>query len=570
MMVKSFLAWMDRAGPLERAQAVDMLARAYLSRALGGDRPEDVEAALTSILDDPAPMVRKALAVVFADRADAPRHIVLSLAADQPQVGALLIARSPILVEPDLVELAFAVEGMSLAAIAMRNDVSQRVSQVVIKRDQRDCALALVRNPEAEIAEDDLVTLARRFGHESAMREAMLARAGLPAVVRYILVTLVAGRLGDFARNGGFIAGSRGQRAIDETLQSAVLTISEKHVAELPHLVRYLRLNAELTPALLLRSVLGGDLAFLTAACAELTDLPLKRIEGLMHSRTDAALGALCRRAELPQFLIRPLIGAIRAAVEEGKGTLTGLSLNVIRAAQSACLDVPGEEGVRLLALLRRYEAEAARHDSRRLADSLRSEARQEFLHFTLQSDQVRLLEELDTEERLGAIRDYQEIAFDPGQVIEVLPLPEEPGLAALDRRLTVIEEADLKAEAHILPPDHWSDLAAVQLANEPVAGAQAEPVEEDLWQLRDVILPETIDRPVAEATKPESRDEGRSTAIDLKTIIAEWRREREARDRALGIAPDAAIAKPEPANDRRLPNSFVVQPRAAFGRKIA
>ena len=38
-----------------------------------------------------------ALAMAFADRADVPRHIILSLASDQAEVSGLLIARSHLL-----------------------------------------------------------------------------------------------------------------------------------------------------------------------------------------------------------------------------------------------------------------------------------------------------------------------------------------------------------------------------------------------------------------------------------------------------------------------------------------
>ncbi|MCA4921236.1 MAG: hypothetical protein ING86_00360, partial [Methylobacterium sp.] len=82
MLVTSFLAWIDRAAPRERAEATDLLARAYLSRTLGEETPEAAEAALTLVLDDPDKTVRRALACALADHWLAPRHIVLALAAD--------------------------------------------------------------------------------------------------------------------------------------------------------------------------------------------------------------------------------------------------------------------------------------------------------------------------------------------------------------------------------------------------------------------------------------------------------------------------------------------------------
>ena len=51
MLVKSFLAWMENAPVRERAEAVTMLAQAYLAGALGGDSPEAVQAALSGLID---------------------------------------------------------------------------------------------------------------------------------------------------------------------------------------------------------------------------------------------------------------------------------------------------------------------------------------------------------------------------------------------------------------------------------------------------------------------------------------------------------------------------------------
>ncbi len=39
MLVTSFLAWIENAAPNERAEAADMLARAYLDGTLGEETP---------------------------------------------------------------------------------------------------------------------------------------------------------------------------------------------------------------------------------------------------------------------------------------------------------------------------------------------------------------------------------------------------------------------------------------------------------------------------------------------------------------------------------------------------
>lgn len=370
MIVRAFLDWMDRAGPAERVEAVEIFAQSFLSGALGGEEPGAVEAALTLVLDDPAVSVRRALAQAFADRADVPRHIAVTLAGDQPQVGALLIARSPLLTEADLVELALTAHGTALIAIAFRHEIDERVATALISRGEARVGLVLARNPGAQIAEADLATLVEQSGADAELREALLARPALPASIRHRLMLATRSRPAD-VDGAGVPAGHRQTRLIEDDIQEATLEIARRHPGEIGRFVAYLRENGHLTPALLLRSLLGGDTSFVVAGLADLTGLRPARIAGLIRSRSAVPIAALLSRAGIPGFLETPLAEAIRAAVAEGGGG--ALSLAVIRAAQAACLDVPGEEGIRLMALLRRYEADAARIEARRIGDQLRA-----------------------------------------------------------------------------------------------------------------------------------------------------------------------------------------------------
>jgi uncharacterized protein (DUF2336 family) len=375
MLVKSFLAWMENAPVRERAEAVTMLAQAYLAGALGGDTPEAVQAALTLILDDPSPPVRRALAMIFADRPEAPRHIVLSLAADQSEVSALLIARSPLLTEADLVDLAENGDRLSLTAIALRQDVTARVARAIAERKDYDSACALAANRLAEIDEDDLLVLVEAFSERPRLRETLMRRTGLPGSVRHALMLAVAGSLGGYVTGGGFLSPARNARVVEETLQQGTVAIARRAGESLPDFIRHLRERGHLTPALLLRSGLGGNLALMKAALADLCEMEEGRVGGILGSRSEASIAALVRRAGIPGFVAPLLVAVIRAASmvpADQRGE--DFSLVVLHAAQSACMSVPGDEGVRLMALLRRYEAEAARNHSRKIAEGLRRE----------------------------------------------------------------------------------------------------------------------------------------------------------------------------------------------------
>ena len=105
MVVSHFLKWIHTAKVNERAAAASALARAYVSHELPFEDRCAAEAALTLLLDDPSAKVRKALAETLALSRHAPLQIVSALASDQPEVASVVLARSPLLTDADLIEL---------------------------------------------------------------------------------------------------------------------------------------------------------------------------------------------------------------------------------------------------------------------------------------------------------------------------------------------------------------------------------------------------------------------------------------------------------------------------------
>ena len=104
MIVRQFLSWVRTAPTGDRAEATGALARAYLYSDLSDSDRAAAEGAMVMLLDDPSPLVRRALAEVFAASEDAPPTLVHALACDQPDVAAPVLQRSPLLFDADLVE----------------------------------------------------------------------------------------------------------------------------------------------------------------------------------------------------------------------------------------------------------------------------------------------------------------------------------------------------------------------------------------------------------------------------------------------------------------------------------
>ena len=119
-IVRRFLAFTQRAGEEERAEAASALARAYLYSDLTPYLRDEAALAMTAQLDDPSAMVRRALAEALSGASQAPRHVVLALAGDEPDAAAAVLQRSPVLTDADLVECAGTADVVAQTALARR------------------------------------------------------------------------------------------------------------------------------------------------------------------------------------------------------------------------------------------------------------------------------------------------------------------------------------------------------------------------------------------------------------------------------------------------------------------
>ena len=103
-IVRRFLAWVQSADTDARAQGASALARAYLYSDLPASVRAEAALAMTALLDDPSILVRRALAEALCRAHEAPRTLILALAADEPEAAAPVLQHSPVLTEADLVD----------------------------------------------------------------------------------------------------------------------------------------------------------------------------------------------------------------------------------------------------------------------------------------------------------------------------------------------------------------------------------------------------------------------------------------------------------------------------------
>lgn len=378
MIVRRFLLWAQHAAAGQRAEAAAALARAYLYSDLAAPERREVETALMALLDDASPLVRRSLAEAFANATSAPRLVVLALAGDRGDIAGLVLARSPVLRDEDLVDCVALGDAETHAAVAGRPSVSVGVAAALAEIAGPAALVLLLGNPEAEILPASLRRMLERHGEDGALREGLLGRADLPVEIRQAVAGRVATALSSFVTACGWLTRERSARVAQDARERTTLVLSTgSERDDLPTFAAHLRTSGQLTGTLILRAILGGRTAFAEAALADLADLPLSRAAALMHDRRGAGLRALCRRAGLPTALQAAIEGALSAHRDGTAGLAEagpGLSRRMIERALTACEALPAEEARAILSLLVRFDAEAARDEAREIARSLSQE----------------------------------------------------------------------------------------------------------------------------------------------------------------------------------------------------
>ncbi|KQZ28649.1 hypothetical protein ASD50_19400 [Mesorhizobium sp. Root552] len=320
-VVSHFLKWVWTARASERAAAAGALARAYVNSTLPFEDRCAAEAALTLLLDDTSSKVRQSMADALSMSHHAPIQIIAALASDVPEVANLILARSPLLTDADLIDRVATGQKATQEMIADRASVSMPVAAAIAELGEVEACALLLSNIGADIASLSFRRMAERFGHVPSVREALIADARLPADCRHMLLVKIGEALRTAPLVLALMGAARAERITRDACIKASLTLiegtkAEEHAA----LVEHLRLRGDLTTSFLIRTVAHGKIDFFGTSLLVLTRQSEQRIRALLGSGTDVALQALFRSAGLTEATHAVILRALKIWREVANG----------------------------------------------------------------------------------------------------------------------------------------------------------------------------------------------------------------------------------------------------------
>lgn len=287
-----------------RAEVAAKVARQFSEVALAPRERELAHEILGYLVHDVALNVREALSRCLNDNPEAPRSIVLQLARDIDQVAIPVLECSTVLTDEDLVGLVYYGSPAKQCAIAGRAQVRAPVSEALALKGDRSAVLTLIGNSGAVINEAAATMLVQRYADDADVAAPLVQRGELPALLVERLIAMVSEQMREY-----LIAHHEVDDRVAATLEeqtrerTTTNTLARMGNDDMRALVAQLAENNRLSATLILRAACMGEIRFVEAAFAELTNVPDERIWRLIHDVGALGFRAVYARAGMPEAL---------------------------------------------------------------------------------------------------------------------------------------------------------------------------------------------------------------------------------------------------------------------------
>jgi uncharacterized protein (DUF2336 family) len=263
---------------------------------------------------DAAELVRRALAVTLKMSPDLPHDVALALARDVDSVASPILRFSPVFSDEDLAEIVEHADEIKQIAVARRAALSSTVTSALAEYGCERAVRAACANDNADFEEQALQTAIGRFERSEALAVAMAYRKALPPAIVEKLVSRVSDQVRQHLIDHHAVSSETALNTALAVRERATVDLVDQagKTTDLKAFCAHLHHQERLTPSLLLRALVSGNISFFEWGLAELTGVPHHRVWVMVHDAGPLGLRAIYQRAALPETLY----AAFRAAID--------------------------------------------------------------------------------------------------------------------------------------------------------------------------------------------------------------------------------------------------------------
>lgn len=315
------------------------------------------DSVMTQLSSDMETAVRAEIANTIASARAAPLGLLRKLASDEITVAEPILMRSRALSESDLMHIVSTKGQDHLRAVSRREEVSENISGVIVRRGDDMTLHTLLSNDGARLSRQSSEEVVQRAQANPDLHEVVVNRADLPPDLMNDMYFVVEARLREriLAENA----------KLDPSVLESALSKGRNRVAvaygsfpedyeEIWGDVEALRKNGKLTPSLLAKYMRDPNPTWFLVALAQMADIDFLTAKHIVDRREIDALAIACKAAGLEKALFLTCAMIMLSGSENAMG----------RAAEYGKLyqDLPLETAQRTIRFwrLRRAEGHAA------------------------------------------------------------------------------------------------------------------------------------------------------------------------------------------------------------------
>lgn len=257
------------------------------------------------------------LAKTFADASDAPAGLMRDLANHSFEIAAPILRRCTTLDEDTLLQVVNYQSQQHIKAVAQRPQVSERLSDAIVRKGDDYALDALIRNEGASISRPSMEAAVDRAQRNTMLHEAMVARHDLPLDLLNEMYFSVETRLRDqiMQRNA----------SVDPVMLDAALTKARQRIRKVAGelsaesknaraFIESKKKSGELNGRLLVSLYREAKQTHFLYGLSEIASIDHETAAELLHRRDIEGLAMICRAANIE----RPLFVTIATLTAGG------------------------------------------------------------------------------------------------------------------------------------------------------------------------------------------------------------------------------------------------------------
>ncbi|WP_374764647.1 DUF2336 domain-containing protein [Yunchengibacter salinarum] len=326
-----------------RAHLVDNITDLFLSDE--GRLSEQERALMSDILakliDQVERDVRKQLAEALArSGADYP-DLVKLLASDEVDIARPLLEKSTLLRDPDLIEIVRIRTDEHRLAIAMREGLSQQVSDALVEYGSEDVIEALLNNADARLSASAMEYLVAESRRVDRFQEPLLGRDDLPGDLAYRMYWWVSAALRQRILDDFDVDPLVVENAVSRATRTAIVDHKSSDSARVraQKLVRRMREGGELSISFLTTALRQQRVAVFVAGLAELAGITFETAWRIFSDTKGQSFTILARAIGMDRNQFTTLALLILQARDGSNPRETGILANISKLFQSVTME---------------------------------------------------------------------------------------------------------------------------------------------------------------------------------------------------------------------------------------